>query len=55
MARAHRIGQTREVMIYRFVTRNSYESEMFLRASKKLGLDQVRDRVCACVYVVVCV
>jgi chromodomain-helicase-DNA-binding protein 7 len=27
-------------MIYRLVTRNTYEAEMFNRASKKLGLDQ---------------
>ena len=38
-ARAHRIGQKNKVMIYRLVTRNTYESEMFARASKKLGLD----------------
>ena len=38
-ARAHRIGQKNKVMIYRLVTRNTYESEMFMRASKKLGLD----------------
>jgi chromodomain-helicase-DNA-binding protein 7 len=30
-----------QVMIYRFVTRNSFEGEMFARASKKLGLEQV--------------
>lgn len=39
-ARVHRIGQKRNVMIYRLVTRNTYESEMFERASMKLGLDQ---------------
>ncbi len=39
LARVHRIGQTRPVSIYRLVTRSTYESEMFLRASKKLGLD----------------
>lgn len=39
MARAHRIGQRREVSIFRLVTRATYESEMFLRASRKLGLD----------------
>ena len=27
--------------VYRLVTRNTYESEMFDRASKKLGLDKV--------------
>jgi hypothetical protein len=27
-------------MIYRLVTRNTYEAEMFVRASKKLGIDQ---------------
>eukprot|EP01088_Endostelium_zonatum_P017641 TRINITY_DN530_c0_g1_i3.p1 TRINITY_DN530_c0_g1~~TRINITY_DN530_c0_g1_i3.p1 ORF type:complete len:1581 (-),score=597.97 TRINITY_DN530_c0_g1_i3:89-4312(-) len=40
-ARAHRIGQTKEVKIYRFVTRNSYERYMLHVASKKLGLEEV--------------
>jgi len=39
MARAHRIGQQRKVTIFRLVTRNTYESQMFVRASRKLGLD----------------
>lgn len=39
MARAHRIGQKRHVQIFRLVTKGTYEAEMFLRASKKLGLD----------------
>lgn len=39
MARAHRIGQKQKVTIFRLVTRNTYESEMFMRSSKKLGLD----------------
>ncbi|KAI5179577.1 hypothetical protein NEOKW01_0040 [Nematocida sp. AWRm80] len=39
-ARCHRIGQTSEVKIYRLVTRNTYEREMFDRASLKLGLDR---------------
>ncbi len=38
-ARAHRIGQKNAVSVYRLVTRNTYESQMFARASKKLGLD----------------
>lgn len=38
-ARAHRIGQEKEVAVYRFITKNTYESEMFERATKKLGLD----------------
>ena len=40
MARCHRIGQKKQVMIYRLVTRNTFEGEMFGRASKKLGLEQ---------------
>ena len=40
MARCHRIGQKKEVKIYRLVTRNTYEREMFDRASLKLGLDK---------------
>lgn len=40
-ARCHRIGQTQTVKVYRLITRGTYESEMFDRASKKLGLDHV--------------
>jgi SNF2 family DNA or RNA helicase len=39
-ARCHRIGQTKDVKIYRLLTRNTYEREMFDKASKKLGLDR---------------
>ena len=39
-ARCHRIGQSKSVKIYRLVTRNTYEREMFDRASLKLGLDK---------------
>lgn len=40
MARCHRIGQSKNVKIYRLITRRSFEQEMFDRASKKLGLEQ---------------
>jgi superfamily II DNA or RNA helicase len=40
MARCHRIGQTKEVKVYRLISRRSFESEMFARASRKLGLEQ---------------
>nr|XP_018669889.1 chromodomain-helicase-DNA-binding protein 7 isoform X2 [Ciona intestinalis] len=39
-ARCHRIGQQKPVKIYRLITRNSYEREMFDKASLKLGLDK---------------
>ncbi|XP_014669960.1 PREDICTED: chromodomain-helicase-DNA-binding protein 7-like [Priapulus caudatus] len=39
-ARCHRIGQTQSVKVYRLITRNSYEREMFDKASLKLGLDK---------------
>jgi chromodomain-helicase-DNA-binding protein 7 len=39
-ARAHRIGQTRSVSIYRLITKKTYEMHMFHRASLKLGLDR---------------
>ena len=39
-ARCHRIGQDKMVKIYRLVTRNTYEREMFDRAGLKLGLDK---------------
>jgi superfamily II DNA/RNA helicase len=38
MARAHRIGQTKDVRVFRLVTNKTYEAEMFKRASRKLGL-----------------
>ena len=39
-ARCHRIGQKKEVMIFRLVTRGTYEEKMFQVASQKLGLEQ---------------
>ena len=39
-ARCHRIGQKEMVKVYRLLTRGTYEKDMFIRASKKLGLDQ---------------
>lgn len=38
-ARAHRIGQTKGVKVYRLLTRKTYEMIMFKTASMKLGLD----------------
>ena len=40
MARAHRIGQTKAVSVYRFLTAKTYEMHMFHGASMKLGLDR---------------
>ncbi|MES1916636.1 MAG: hypothetical protein MHM6MM_008442, partial [Cercozoa sp. M6MM] len=40
MARCHRIGQKKDVKVYRLITRRTYESEQFRRASQKLGLDK---------------
>ncbi|CAG0888582.1 unnamed protein product, partial [Darwinula stevensoni] len=39
-ARCHRIGQSKMVKVYRLICRNTYEREMFDRASLKLGLDK---------------
>ncbi|OQS03503.1 chromodomain-helicase-DNA-binding protein [Thraustotheca clavata] len=39
-ARAHRIGQTHSVKIYRLITKKTYEMHMFHKASLKLGLDR---------------
>ena len=36
-ARAHRIGQTKPVKVYRLLTRKTYETMMFKAASIKLG------------------
>ena len=40
MARAHRIGQTKAVRVYRLLTSKTYEMHMFHSASMKLGLDR---------------
>jgi chromodomain-helicase-DNA-binding protein 7 len=39
-ARCHRIGQSKAVKVYRLICRNTYEREMFDKASLKLGLDR---------------
>ncbi|CAN0475719.1 unnamed protein product, partial [Discosporangium mesarthrocarpum] len=39
MERAHRIGQTKPVRIYRLVCRGSVEERMVSRAEKKLYLN----------------
>lgn len=40
MARCHRIGQDREVMIYRMISWDTYEQSLFECASKKYGLEE---------------
>jgi len=39
-ARCHRIGQTKNVKVYRLLSRKSYEMQMFHMSSLKMGLDQ---------------
>ncbi|TPX54125.1 hypothetical protein PhCBS80983_g06042 [Powellomyces hirtus] len=39
--RAHRIGQTREVHIYRFVSEHTIEENMLIKANQKRQLDKV--------------
>lgn len=41
MARAHRIGQTRSVNIYRLLSKNSVEETILERAKKKMVLDHL--------------
>lgn len=41
MDRAHRIGQTKQVYVYRFVTENAIEEKVLDRAAQKLRLDQL--------------
>jgi len=41
IARCHRIGQTKQVNVYRLITRNCYEESMFKRADQKLALNKV--------------
>lgn len=41
MDRAHRIGQTKQVFVFRFVTENAIEEKVLERAAQKLRLDQL--------------
>ncbi|RKP38464.1 SNF2 family [Dimargaris cristalligena] len=41
MDRAHRIGQTKQVYVFRFVTENAIEEKVIEKASQKLRLDQL--------------
>ncbi|CAL9738445.1 ISWI chromatin-remodeling complex ATPase Isw1p [Monosporozyma servazzii] len=41
MDRAHRIGQKKQVKVFRFVTENSVEDKILERATQKLKLDQL--------------
>ena len=41
MDRAHRIGQTRKVYVYRLISKDSIEEKIIERQAVKLKLDQV--------------
>lgn len=41
MDRAHRIGQTKQVVVFRFVTEDAIEEKVLERAAQKLRLDQL--------------
>ena len=41
MDRAHRIGQTKQVVVFRFVTEGAIEEKVLERAAQKLRLDQL--------------
>ena len=41
MDRAHRIGQKKQVYVFRFITEGSVEERMLERAAQKLRLDQL--------------
>ena len=41
MDRAHRIGQTKQVFVFRFITEESVEVRMLERGAQKLRLDQL--------------
>ncbi|KAI5074233.1 hypothetical protein GOP47_0010194 [Adiantum capillus-veneris] len=40
MARCHRIGQKKDVRIYRLITKDTYEQHLFECSSRKYGLDE---------------
>lgn len=40
IARAHRIGQTQEVKVFRLLTEDSYEQLQYERASQKLSIER---------------
>jgi hypothetical protein len=40
MARCHRIGQEKEVTVYRLVSKSTYEQQLFECSSRKMGLDE---------------
>jgi SWI/SNF-related matrix-associated actin-dependent regulator of chromatin subfamily A member 5 len=41
MDRAHRIGQTKQVYVFRFITQDAVEERILDRATQKLKLDQL--------------
>jgi SWI/SNF-related matrix-associated actin-dependent regulator of chromatin subfamily A member 5 len=41
MDRAHRIGQTKQVYVFRFITQDAVEERILDRATQKLKLDQM--------------
>ena len=44
MARCHRIGQEKEVTVYRLVSKDTYEEQLFNTASRKYGERGTRER-----------
>jgi len=51
MDRAHRLGQTRQVTVYRLVTKGSIEERILQRAKEK---SEVRTAICRCVCIGQC-
>jgi len=41
MDRAHRIGQTKQVYVFRFITEDSVEERILDRTAQKIRLDQL--------------
>lgn len=52
MARCHRIGQDKDVTVYRLITDNTYEQNVFECSTRKQGDPQHANHAALCIYLV---